>query len=124
MKLLVDTQVLAVLLAGSENISKESYAELLAAAENGELCVSIVSLLQLREAVASRMKKLDEWMLNHAAHVLPIDLKVYASMSKAHENETMADRLILATARSEDLRLATFREYNDPDIEFLRCKRA
>jgi len=63
-------------------------------------------------------------MLHHETQVLPIDARVIASMSSLHEKQKLSDRLLLATARREDCRLATFRKFRDPDVEFLTCTRA
>ncbi|HEX7831438.1 MAG TPA: PIN domain-containing protein [Thermoanaerobaculia bacterium] len=127
MKILVDTNVLCALFANPERLSEESRDTLNAAASAGELCVSVASLLQLREArrndlvSAADLEKVDKWMKLHHPQILPIDMRVLASMSAAHEKESVTDRLILATARSEECRLATFRDFHDANIEFLNC---
>lgn len=130
MKILVDTEVLLALLGNADGLSKASREALDTAATKGELCVSVASLLQIREAKREKLftnadlKKLDAWMLHHETQVLPIDARVIASMSSQHEKRTLSDRLLLATARREDCRLATFRTFNDPNVEFLICTHA
>jgi PIN domain nuclease of toxin-antitoxin system len=127
MKLLLDTEVLCALLIHPERFSKESRTALDEASSGGKLCVSVASLLQLREARRtgiienSDLEKVDQWMSQNQPLVLQIDTKVLASMSAAHEQEAVADRLILATARSEECRLATFRTWLDRNIEYLLC---
>jgi PIN domain nuclease of toxin-antitoxin system len=130
MKVLVDTEVLLALLSNADGLSKESREALDAAAAKGELCVSVASLLQIREAqrekllTSADLKKLDAWMYDHETQVLPIDARVIASMSSLHKKQQLSDRLLLATARREDCCLATFRKFNDPNLEFLICTRA
>lgn len=123
MKLLLDTNVLCALLANPECLATPAREAIDAATASGEICVSVASALQLRQArangliTAQDLRAFDDWAMRHQAQIIGITMAVVASMSERHSAETLADQLILATARTENCRLATLRELDDPDIE-------
>ncbi len=129
MKLLLDTEVLYVMLTQSSIISDHHREHIQEIAANGGLRISVASLLQLREAKrdglisAAHLDAIDNWMKSHAPQIVPIDVRVLASMSRTWDGESVADRLLLATARCEDVRLATFREFPYLQVEYFLVKR-
>jgi len=129
MKLLLDTEVLYVMLTQSSMVLDHHREQIQEVAANGGLRISVASLLQLREAKqegligATHLDAIDDWMKSHTPQIVPIDVRVLASMSRTWDNESVADRLLLATARCEDLRLATFREFSYPQVEYFLVKR-
>jgi len=130
-QLLIDTEMLYLLVAQPKQICKECHEEIEEAATRRDLCVSVVSLLQLREAATgsmgvvnvSELAAIDSWMNRHASQVLPLDVRVLATITNwTTQPERLADRLIVATAQIHSCKLAVRQKIeNAAAIEQLVC---
>ena len=126
-QLLIDTEMLYLLLTEPEKICQRCHDEIEQATARRDLCISVVSLLQLREAGRTGLVKLsqlagiDNWINSHEAQIFPIDVPVLVTMGTASEPERIADRLILATAQLKKCTLVTKQHIPDAAVELLVC---
>src|ERR1700756_284148 len=102
-QMLLDTEMLYLLAAQPNQICDRCHQEIEEAASKRDLCVSVVSLLQLREAAMGSMGvvnvnelgAIDTWMNLHTTQVLPLDVSVLVTITKwTTHPERLADRLI------------------------------
>lgn len=118
MSLLLDTHVWLWWLTGAPNLLGIDRAALNGLAEIGLPCISAISLWEAEMLVAKRRvqpaERFDRWLRKMASgevvQILPLDADVAAALHALPErfHGDPADRVIVATAHTYDLRLATY----------------
>lgn len=129
-QLLLDTEMLYLLAAQPDQICERCHQEIEEAASRRDLCVSIVSLLQLREAAmgimgvvnVSELGAIDTWMNLHTTQILPLDVRVLVTIAKwTTQPEPLANRLIVATAQNHSCKLVVRKKIENALVEQLVC---
>jgi|ERR1041385_63368 predicted nucleic acid-binding protein len=121
-RVLLDTQAFYDYVRNFNGMMKSAQNTIRTAEEAGELAVSIVSVLELREMrnsnqlPANRIEELDDFLARIPGRVvvIPVVLEIVQAMDRFDHSLSVPDRLIAATAKHGNLTLMTDRDVFDP----------
>ena len=124
---LVDTDTLYQFLVGSGGLSPGAIQLIEKAIETGDLCISVVSVIQFRDLNARKplldLEQLEQVLqaFPQRIQVLPLDHETAAHFDNTIKNSKFAERAIVATARRYGLTLVTTNValLGNPDIDTL-----
>lgn len=121
-KVLLDTQSFYDYITNFEVMTQSAQNTIRVAEEAGELAVSIISVLEIREMrnrgqlPASRIEELDDSLSRIPARVvvIPLVIEILQAMDQFDRSLTIPERIIAATARHGNMTLISDSDVFDP----------
>jgi len=126
---LVDTDTLYQYLVGSDGLSPGAVQLIEKAIETGDLCISVVTVIQLKDLNTRKrlkdeeLRRVEELLIATLSRIqiLPLDYETALHFESVIDNSKFADRAIAATAHLRGLTLVTtnIALRGNPDIDTL-----